>query len=415
MILIFLDAECKRCMINFEHVNMLKSHLLFDLCGGSGGNSMFSGSSSNQIMFPSTATKQIKGDYSSALLPKKFETITTSSACATSSNKPSVTPPSSTSSSTSSSFTMRMNKSSAFSPISAATLKKKNSSSVHVHTSKQQQQQRHIIDNSVLNGSSESLQKLEIISPKSSASSPCSFSSSNSSSSSSSHSTSGSSKLIQTVSDQNNPIRFEHGSSSNATSSSCHLNANQNGSSGGSSKAGNGNLDWKITMLDGTQTVELNMPDEETGKQRRTHVCLFCGKVYNRKYGLKIHLRTHTGYKPLKCKVCSRPFSDPSNLNKHVRLHSQGDTSPYRCPYCGKILVRKRDLDRHIISRHSSSAPITCDDDDDEDKTADAAADMFDEDFNTHNNINNNDNFSDRSNENSRSFYFKSEQLDETN
>ena len=113
----------------------------------------------------------------------------------------------------------------------------------------------------------------------------------------------------------------------------------------------NSALDWKITMLDGTQTVELNMSDE-LGKQKKTHVCLFCGKIYNRKYGLKIHLRTHTGYKPLKCKVCSRPFSDPSNLNKHVRLHSQGDT-PYRCPYCGKILVRKRDLDRHIMSRHS--------------------------------------------------------------
>lgn len=112
-------------------------------------------------------------------------------------------------------------------------------------------------------------------------------------------------------------------------------------------------LDWKITMLDGTQTVELNMPDE-MGKQKKTHVCLFCGKIYNRKYGLKIHLRTHTGYKPLKCKVCSRPFSDPSNLNKHVRLHSQGET-PYRCPFCGKILVRKRDLDRHIISRHSAA------------------------------------------------------------
>jgi len=110
-------------------------------------------------------------------------------------------------------------------------------------------------------------------------------------------------------------------------------------------------IEWKITMLDGTQTVELNMSDD-LGKQKKTHVCLFCGKIYNRKYGLKIHLRTHTGYKPLKCKVCSRPFSDPSNLNKHVRLHSQGDT-PYRCPYCGKILVRKRDLDRHIMSRHS--------------------------------------------------------------
>ena len=116
-------------------------------------------------------------------------------------------------------------------------------------------------------------------------------------------------------------------------------------------RCGPNGIDWKITMLDGTQTVELNVADE-MGKQKKTHVCLFCGKIYNRKYGLKIHLRTHTGYKPLKCKVCSRPFSDPSNLNKHVRLHSQGDT-PYRCPYCGKILVRKRDLDRHIMSRHS--------------------------------------------------------------
>lgn len=122
----------------------------------------------------------------------------------------------------------------------------------------------------------------------------------------------------------------------------------------------NKSLDWKITLLDGTQTVELNVADE-LGKPKKTHVCLFCGKIYNRKYGLKIHLRTHTGYKPLKCKVCSRPFSDPSNLNKHVRLHSQGETaygntSPYRCPYCGKILVRKRDLDRHIISRHTNNS-----------------------------------------------------------
>jgi len=133
---------------------------------------------------------------------------------------------------------------------------------------------------------------------------------------------------------------------------SSNTNNNNNKMMKNSGGAGGG-IDWKITMLDGTQTVELNMADE-LGKQKKTHVCLFCGKIYNRKYGLKIHLRTHTGYKPLKCKVCLRPFSDPSNLNKHVRLHSQGET-PYRCPYCDKILVRKRDLDRHILSRHSSS------------------------------------------------------------
>ena len=87
---------------------------------------------------------------------------------------------------------------------------------------------------------------------------------------------------------------------------------------------------------------------------RQGHMCLYCGKFYSRKYGLKIHLRTHTGYKPLKCKICKRPFGDPSNLNKHVRLHADGDT-PYKCKFCGKVLVRRRDLARHIKSRHPES------------------------------------------------------------
>lgn len=54
-------------------------------------------------------------------------------------------------------------------------------------------------------------------------------------------------------------------------------------------------------------------------KEPRQHTCKFCGKLYTRKYGLKIHIRTHTGHKPLKCMHCSRQFSDPSNLNKHHR------------------------------------------------------------------------------------------------
>ncbi|XP_010571745.1 PREDICTED: PR domain zinc finger protein 13 [Haliaeetus leucocephalus] len=92
-------------------------------------------------------------------------------------------------------------------------------------------------------------------------------------------------------------------------------------------------------------------PQGTPRKPKTGHLCLYCGKLYSRKYGLKIHMRTHTGYKPLKCKVCLRPFGDPSNLNKHIRLHAKGNT-PYRCEYCGKVLVRRRDLERHVKSRH---------------------------------------------------------------
>lgn len=111
------------------------------------------------------------------------------------------------------------------------------------------------------------------------------------------------------------------------------------------------NVSKSLERVSMTNPAEIEVLATNWGKSKEGHLCLYCGKVYSRKYGLKIHIRTHTGYKPLQCKYCLRPFGDPSNLNKHVRLHAQSET-PYNCNLCGKMLVRKRDLERHLRSRH---------------------------------------------------------------
>ena len=93
----------------------------------------------------------------------------------------------------------------------------------------------------------------------------------------------------------------------------------------------------------------------QTASRNKGFTCEYCGKVYCRKYVLKIHMRTHTGFKPLRCKVCDKSFSDPSNMKKHVKLHENEDTV-HKCRHCGRSFVRYRGLLNHIKSKHSELA-----------------------------------------------------------
>lgn len=87
-------------------------------------------------------------------------------------------------------------------------------------------------------------------------------------------------------------------------------------------------------------------------------------KCGGKKLKLTIRCVFTLGFKPLKCRHCFRAFGDPSNLNKHIRLHNQhsehhhspsNGASVYKCHICSKTLLKRRDLQRHMQLKHSSN------------------------------------------------------------
>ena len=65
-----------------------------------------------------------------------------------------------------------------------------------------------------------------------------------------------------------------------------------------------------------------------------------------------MHIRSHTGEKPLECNICHRHFAESSNLAKHRRIHEKKGN--YDCEHlgCGRNFRRLDQLRRHRRQVH---------------------------------------------------------------
>ncbi|XP_043923050.1 zinc finger protein 407 [Protopterus annectens] len=100
-------------------------------------------------------------------------------------------------------------------------------------------------------------------------------------------------------------------------------------------------------------TEQINREREEN----QGNVCKYCGKQCKSSNSMAFlaHIRTHTGSKPFKCKICNFATAQLGDARNHVKRHL--GMREYKCHICGLAFVMKKHLNTHLLGKHGVGTP----------------------------------------------------------